>query len=111
MKQNVIAYCKFNNFCQLEDINTDTQQAFSKPVLESCWIHFVFPNSDDSVCLIMLGTETDIDKFATHVMSLKKILPSDETIEGVMKDIASAVSMVLALYFEDRLNLNSMFFD
>jgi hypothetical protein len=111
MKQNVIAYCKFNNFCQLEDINTDTQQAFSKPVLESCWIHFVFPNSDDSVCLIMLGTETDIDKFATHVMSLMEVVPNDKTIEGVMKNITEGVSTILSNYFENKLNLNSMFCD
>jgi hypothetical protein len=111
MKQNVIAYCKFNNFYQLSELNTNGQQAFSKPILEDCWLHFLFSPADDTSCLIALGTETDIDKFATHVMSLNKILPSDDTIEGVMKDIAQSVSMVLANYFEDRLNLKSMFCD
>ena len=111
MKQNVIAYCKFNNFYQFNELNTDGQQAFSKPILENCWIHFLFPPGDETSCFITLGTETDIDKFSSHVMSLNKILPGDETIEGVMKDIAQAVSMVFALYIGGKLNLNSMFCD
>jgi hypothetical protein len=111
MKQNVIAYCKFNNFYQFNELNTDGQQAFSKPILENCWIHFLFSPTDETSCLIAFGTETEIDKFSSHVMSLKKILPGDETIEGAMKDIAQAVGMALALYFEDRLNLKSMFCD
>jgi hypothetical protein len=40
-----------------------------------------------------------------------EVVPNDKTIEGVMKNITEGVSATLSNYFENKLNLNSMFFD
>lgn len=108
MRQNIIAYCKFNDFYQFDELNRNGQQAFSKAVLNN-WIHFVFPADDKTFCLIMLGTETEIDIFGTYHLEITNMLPEDDTIEGVRKRITEGVSIVLSNYFENRLNLDTMF--